>query len=180
MPTISKLDANQVLQHAYDDANQRLRVDAEVTATIGEVECLIDQSNDSIKIGDGTNLITATTVGPDVGLDVNVIGGVVTGNFTSSGLSTGLSVSEITVTDVATAIPNIPLANRNGMSIRIWNPNDTSVVVYIGGAAVTAANGYPRMHGEEFQIDVKDNNAVKIYGICESGKSCKVRILEVA
>jgi hypothetical protein len=50
----SKLDADQVLRRAYDEDENRLRVDAEVTATIGEVSVIIDDTSDSIKIGDGT------------------------------------------------------------------------------------------------------------------------------
>lgn len=36
-------------------------------------EIVISHTDDSIRLGDGTSLITATTIGPDVGLDVNVI-----------------------------------------------------------------------------------------------------------
>lgn len=72
-PPPSALDANQVLQHAFEDATGRLRVDAEVTATIGDLELDISHTDDSIRLGDGTSLVTATTIGPDVGLDVNII-----------------------------------------------------------------------------------------------------------
>jgi len=37
------------------------------------VEVDLDHTNDSIALGDGTNLLTSTTIGADIGLDVNVI-----------------------------------------------------------------------------------------------------------
>lgn len=58
----TRLDFNQVLQQAFDESTDRLRVDAVVTASIGEV-----------KITDGTNDATLSLVGPKVGLDVNVL-----------------------------------------------------------------------------------------------------------
>jgi hypothetical protein len=95
------LDFAQVLRQAFDESSDRLRVDATVTASIGEVKITdgtndatltnvsgkygldvnilndisltISHTDDSIRLGDGTNLITSTAVGPKQGLDVNVI-----------------------------------------------------------------------------------------------------------
>lgn len=117
--SITKLDSNQVLRSAYDEASKRLKVDAKVSATIGTVEVAIDaaggdnisisdesgnnrlkinsdgsidthivnnldvnidQSNDSIRIGDGTNLATTTTMMSKTGLDVNLLNTVLTTN----------------------------------------------------------------------------------------------------
>lgn len=178
---MSQLDAGQIIKSVYDE-NGKIRVAAEVTANISAAqEVVIDSQDDSIAVGDAAgNLVTTTNVGPDVGLDVNIIGGVVSGEFSATGLSTGLKTQEIIITDVATKIPGIPLADRNGMSVRIWNPLDTSIVVYIGSSTVTANNGYPKLHGEEITLDIKENAAVELYGICETGKTAKVRILELA
>lgn len=77
-PPPATLDANQCIQGAYDEATGRLRTDATATiVTPPAIEVLIDQANDSIRIGDGTNLITATVLGPKVGLDVNIAGGTI-------------------------------------------------------------------------------------------------------
>src|SRR5688500_3664322 len=114
----SKLSGDQVLQGAYDDEAGKLRVDATVSIGPVEQEVVIDHADDSIRLGDSTNLVTATVVGSDVGLDVNVVGGVVSGNFTASGLSTGLRTTVVTVTDVPTKIPATALANRNTLSVR--------------------------------------------------------------
>ena len=72
-PSPSNFDGNQVLQHAFEESTGRLRVDAEVTPG-GSTEVEIDHANDSIRLGDGVDLVTATTVGSSVGLDVNLIG----------------------------------------------------------------------------------------------------------
>jgi hypothetical protein len=95
------LDFSQVIRQSFDEANDRLRVDAVVTASIGEVKItdgtndasltnvsgkygldvnvlnditlIVSHTDDSIRLGDGTVLFTGTTVGPKTGLDVNVI-----------------------------------------------------------------------------------------------------------
>lgn len=51
----SKLDANQVIRQAYDDDTGRLKVDAQVSASIGTVEVIIDAAGgDNIAITDAT------------------------------------------------------------------------------------------------------------------------------
>lgn len=67
------LDASQVIRQAFDETKDRLRVDTEATITAtGQIEVAISQEDDSIRIGDGTNLITATVNGATVALDVNI------------------------------------------------------------------------------------------------------------
>ena len=53
-PTPSLLDSGQIIKRAFDESEDRIRVDAEVTATIGSVEVVISDTEDSIKIGDGS------------------------------------------------------------------------------------------------------------------------------
>ena len=51
----TNLDSDQVLKQSFDEANDRLRVDAQVTAVVpGPFEVIIDDTTDSIAIGDGT------------------------------------------------------------------------------------------------------------------------------
>lgn len=54
-PNPSKLDSSQILQHAFDDDTQTLRVNTEATIVGGAFEIAVDHSNDSVKIGDGIN-----------------------------------------------------------------------------------------------------------------------------
>jgi hypothetical protein len=46
------LDANQVIQHVYDEANQRLRVDTEAVVVGGQFEVSLDPSEDGVYIAD--------------------------------------------------------------------------------------------------------------------------------
>ena len=71
-PIPSALDANQVLQHSFEDATGRLRVAAELVAG-GTSEVIISHVDDSIRLGNGVSLITATSVAGSIGLDVNII-----------------------------------------------------------------------------------------------------------
>lgn len=72
---LKKYDANQVLRSVFDVDRNTLRVSV-VDGSTGDgsgFEVIISHTDDSIRLGDGTNFITSTTVGPKVGLDVNVI-----------------------------------------------------------------------------------------------------------
>lgn len=62
----SKLDANQVIRKAYDDDTNRLRVDAQVSATISDIDIVIDATaGDNIAITDptGTNYLLPNSDG---------------------------------------------------------------------------------------------------------------------
>ncbi len=136
------------------------------------VNSAIDQSVDSIKLGDGVNLITSTAISSKHGLDVNVIGG----EFQPLGLKTSIKSSTLTITDVASAVPVSSLVNRNTMAVRIIGTK----TVYFGDSSVTSSTGYPKYQLEEIFIDIKDNPSVKLYAICAAGETCIVKILEIA
>jgi len=164
-PNRSNLDFNQIFQRAFDEPNDRIRVDAEVTATIGTTEVIISHLNDSIRLGDGTDFLTSTTVGSDVGLDVNLIGGTVSGTFTSSGLQTAGKVTEVTLDSVTwTALPPTPLVNRN--AIRIQNVGGVQLKLNYSSGIV----GYVGMvlsDGNEVFYDITDT--IIIYAKASSG-----------
>jgi len=71
-PPKSKLDSSQVLPHAFDEVTGRLRTDSLMSPAGGATEVIIDHADDSIKIGDGTDLVTTTTENGSVGLDVHL------------------------------------------------------------------------------------------------------------
>lgn len=69
---VSKLDAPQIIRQAYDETNNRIRVDAAVSATIGTLDVIIDASSgDNIAIADpsGTNFLLPN---PDGSINTNV------------------------------------------------------------------------------------------------------------
>lgn len=176
-PAPSKLNHEQILQGAYDEAEGQLRVAAEVTANIAAAqEVVISHVDDSIRIGDGARLAHVTTVDGINGLDVNVLNQL---DIVPQGLSTGIKTQKILVTDVPTKIPTTPLAGRNSMSVRVWNLADTTVIVYFGESTVNT-DSYPKGHGEEVILDVKDNAAVGLWAVCETGRQAYVRVIELA
>lgn len=71
----SLLDADQIIQHVYDEPTQTLRTSgvAVITPPPGGLEVAIDHTDDSIAIGTSTDLFTSTTDGSKIALDVNVI-----------------------------------------------------------------------------------------------------------
>lgn len=72
-PNHSKLDFNEIIQQVFDDVNNRLRVDTSATVVVNSVQVDISHTDDSIRLGDGTDLVTTTNVGGNIGLDVNLI-----------------------------------------------------------------------------------------------------------
>lgn len=109
-PAPSRLDATQVLQHAFDDTTGALRTTTEATVIPGALEVAIDHQTDSVKIGNGIRFA-------DVAVDnsLKVSNGLVkesfdffTGSHTSTtstyvykrGGSAGVVVATVTVTYV--------------------------------------------------------------------------------
>lgn len=178
-PTPSLLDPGQIIKRVFDKDNDAIRTDASVSI-VGDIQVDIsaaDGDNISLNSADGTMPVGVTAVGGQNGLDVNIIGGVVSGTFSPTGLTIGMATTLITITDVATPIPGSPLTNRNGLSARVMGTN----TVYFGNSSVDSASGYPKFQFEEITIDIRSMTSnTELYGICESGKTCDVRVFEVA
>ena len=68
----TKLDANQVLKGAYDEPNKRLRVDASVTATLGDT-VLVDANGDELDINPDGSINTVIT--GDVNIEISAADG---------------------------------------------------------------------------------------------------------
>jgi len=70
----SRLSQENILRDVHDTSTQSLRTTAQATIVVpGGLEVDIDHTSDSIRIGDGTNLITSTSASGKVGLDVNIV-----------------------------------------------------------------------------------------------------------
>ena len=157
---MSDQDYQQVIKHVFEKISESLKVN------IVGGNLTISHTEDSVRIGDGTDLVTTTQSGADVGLDVAII--------SATGLKNAIKSTSITVTDVAQKIPGTALIDRNGMIIKICGTED----VYFGDVSVTPTNGYPKKYIEELSLDIKDN--IELYAICATGKTCEIRILEVS
>jgi hypothetical protein len=72
------LDAPQVLRSVYDDTKNTLRVSIidGSTGGGGGFEVIISHTDDSIRLGDGTNYFTSTSLSGKVALDVNTVNNV--------------------------------------------------------------------------------------------------------
>lgn len=94
-PLNTKLDSEQVLKRSYDETKNRIRVDADVTATVGVVDVIIDAATgDNIAISDGTNTML---VNPDG--SINAIVDVIL-SHTSDSVSLGDGTNLFTSTTV--------------------------------------------------------------------------------
>lgn len=134
-PIPSAFDGNQVLQHAFDEVNGRLRVDAAITVGGPGTAVIIDHIDDSIRLGDGTNFLTSTTIGPKIGLDVNIINTALDVNI--QGLSTP-GVQNIAIASsnteqtliIATNTKKVRLKLRGSGTLKISYSLGTSGTVY--------------------------------------------------
>jgi hypothetical protein len=70
----SNLSQENILRDVHDPATQSLRTTAQATIVVpGGLEVAISHTNDSIRLGDGVNLVTSTNVSGKQGLDVNIV-----------------------------------------------------------------------------------------------------------
>jgi len=116
------------------------------------------------------------------------ISGTTTGSFSATGLSQGIRTTKMTVGDVPVKLPSVPYSLRNTVSIRIGGLEP----IYVGNSSVTVAGvetpaasgifvnaGYPKYQLEEIAADIIAGAAVDIWGVCETGKTSFVWILEI-
>lgn len=72
----TQLSADQVIQQSFDEANDRLRVDASVTASIGDVEIDANESDIAIKDRITGNLLKVNADGSiDANVNIDAAGG---------------------------------------------------------------------------------------------------------
>lgn len=126
---------------------------------INEIAVDLDHAEDSVRLGDGTNL---TSVTPDGALHV------------SMAANTEVKHSAQSVTTTASQIAATALGNRR----RILIQNKGSRSIFIGGSnTVTDANGIEVSRGGSFEDEIGPD--AELWAIAEAG-SQDVRILERA
>lgn len=135
----TNLDEKQVLRQAFDESTDRLRVDAEVTATIGELDVQIDGTGptpSSIQITDGTDTLQINSDGTiNVNVSVDAADGDnILGVGTEDGLFNGIqhplkitSDGNLNVKDSLTQAILTSIDNKLTENTRtaILNANDT-------------------------------------------------------
>jgi hypothetical protein len=107
------------------------------------VEVDLSHEDDSVALGDGTNLLTSTTIGDDIGLDVNVINNPATANAAIKSTAGSLTAAGTAQKVVATN-----LAARKFLFINnTFNRN-----IFIGGNDVSVSNGFPLSPGAAIEL----------------------------
>lgn len=124
--TASHLSQENILRDVHDPVAQVLRTSSTLTLPSGGIDIAIDQATDSIKLGDGTNLITSSLVNSKRGLDVNVI------NNGSTKITNGINTMSVN----ADGSINVNLLSSSSISI---NPAINIYNELLGIASLTTA-----------------------------------------
>lgn len=193
----TQLDFTNIIRHVFDEAEDRLRVDASVTVVLGEVEVIISHIDDSIRLGDGTSLITSTLVSGKQGLDVNIINTSLTITAASLPLPLGAATDSVlqsvrdglvlngsyisTVVSVGTVaveakVGGSTLSNRG--LVKIYN--NSSKTMYHGPATVTTSGaniGEPIVKGQTVYLPF--GSSTKVYLIAATAANDAI-VQEVA
>lgn len=182
---VSKLDANQVIRQAYDDDKKALRVDAEITATIGELDVTIDAAmGDNIAIADptGTNYLLPNADGSINSTFVDADGNQITSQASGSqqALDVGINVAgvqidprqtrQLTSSDVVTAeqggtweVSLDPATIAQIGDVTVQNgPGAAAVNIQDGGNSITVDAADLDIRNLSFAIDKVDVSGSEI------------------
>jgi len=143
-----------------------------VTATNLDIRDLT-HATDSVKLGDGTNLMTSTSLIGKRGLDVNVINALQVNDAALANDNLESNATTLAVAGTAQPILASPMDPRS----YLWIYNKANTKVYIGSNAVTAANGFPLSPGSILEMRAGYN--VPIFFVGENGKTPEIRTLEL-
>jgi hypothetical protein len=138
----TRLDANQVLKQSFDESLDRLRVDAQVSASIeGEVQCEIDASdgdNIAIASGDGSKVVDVSTVSGTNALNVNV---VATTNLSTT-TNTYAEVTSLAGASLTTVVSYTAPANCRLKRVETSGTNIATYSVVIDSSTVDKKRTY--------------------------------------
>lgn len=141
---LTKFDADQVIRSVYDEDSNSLNTNATIDAG-GGIEVIINHEDDSIRLGDGTNFLTSTTVGPKVGLDVAVINSIP--------LPAGAA------TEAKQDVGNASLASIDSKIVTVDTDNVT-VVNGVGASSVNIQDGGNSLTVDAINLDIRDLSSV--------------------
>ena len=166
-PNPTLLDVNLIMQKAYDQTAERIRVDAIVTVEGTASEVIISHTDDSIRLGDGTNLVSVTNVGSKYGLDVNILNDIVVEiDHTTDSIRLGDGTSYLTSTTVGPKVAlDVNLAAGNVSGTFTQAPSGVTVVTY--GTQTVAISGVTFVA----QYTIPAGNPVYLQKIYLSGES---------
>lgn len=120
----SQHSSENVLRDVHDPITQTLRTTATAIIAPG-LDVEIDHTEDSIRLGDGTNFLTSTTDGPKVGLDVNIINDLqITDGVNNLDINTDGSIN-------VTVVPGGSINNIYNEVTSVANGILTTIVTYV-------------------------------------------------
>jgi len=122
----SLLNEQQIIQKCYDAPNDRLRVDAQYSATLsGALEVAISAPGDTIAISDGTDILQ---VNPDGSINVNIVSStptvpqVIVSTFnTAAAVASGVETSITTYTVPGGKTAKLERLEFGGENIAVYN-----------------------------------------------------------
>lgn len=133
------------------------------------VEVDLSHLDDSVRLGDGTDFFTSTTIGSDVALDVFTINDPSVANTAIANAANTLAVA-----DTAQNVVASPLSARKYLYIK----NMDSQPIYIGATGVTAANGFPMSAASIAELKI--GAAVDIEFVGSTGRTPEIRTMELS
>jgi hypothetical protein len=74
--------------------------------------------------------------------------------------------------------PVVALATGTGTRRDIAIRNNGPNTVYLGGSAVTSANGFPLGSGDDIAYSLGESET--LHGVCASGESAALRVIQAA
>jgi len=193
----TKLDADQVLRRAYDETENRLRVDAEITATIGDIDVHITAaSGDNISIvnADGTDPLV---INPDGSINVvtdteldQADDSVAIGDGTTLVTVTPIRGLNVTTPDSVTsssplnalnASVSIQLSGLNSAGFQIYPGNFTGTLLaessVDGGSSWATIPFYDPLNATVLtNLTFTNPNPLKIVSLIPLGGSSHVRV----
>lgn len=120
-PNASNDNIQRIFQRSFDPTTDRLRVDTAATIEAGQMQIDVNHTEDSIRLGDGTNLTSVTSQG----------------ELKTHPRPQGFSVVAISTSVlVQTSSTQLLAANLNRAYAHITNNNSTPVYIQYGANAV--------------------------------------------
>lgn len=159
-------DANQVLRSVFDVDKNTLRVSIVDGGGGGggSIEVIISHTNDSIRLGDGTNFFTSTTIGPKVGLDVAIINPVDVSGSSVTVSSSALPTNAATETTLQSLLTELQqktepsdLQNVQATNLDIRDLQFANDKVDVSGSTVSV-NNFPSGLATEAKQDIGNSS----------------------
>ena len=194
---LKNLDGQQVLRSVYDETDNSLRVNAQIRAQIGQLEIILDHTEDTVRLGDGTNLTSVTASG-ELQVrdnDLNTTASSINGKLNSLGQKTASGsvpvviasdqspvlvhdyedtiavYSTISVTSSATEIKVGASPNSSRKKLRIFNNGSQTIFLGFDNSVTStgSSQGEPLFKNQWIQYPIGPN--LTVYGITSSGSS---------